>query len=83
MKGGWGEREKEEEHGVAKAMEKAALLQDTAALGLPFLSVQTAGAWRHPCRCAWPHRPQQVHLPWPQGHFYFVLFTAQDRFFKF
>lgn len=42
MKGGWGEREKEEEHRVAKAMGKAALLQDAAALGLPFLNVQTA-----------------------------------------
>lgn len=43
MKCGWGEREKEEEHRVAKAMEKAALLQDTAALGLPFLNVKAAG----------------------------------------
>lgn len=42
MKGGWGEREKEEEHRVAKAMEKAALLQGAAALGLPFLNVKAA-----------------------------------------
>lgn len=31
----WGEREKKEEHGVDKAMEKGALPQDAGARGLP------------------------------------------------
>lgn len=52
MKGGWGEREKEEEHRVAKAMEKAALLQGAAALGLPFLNVKAAVP--HKATAFWP-----------------------------
>lgn len=48
MKGGWGEREKEEEHGVAKAVEKAALPQGTGVLSLP-LTLRTAS---HGCLTA-------------------------------
>lgn len=47
MKGGWGEREKEEEHGVAKAMEKAALLQGAGVLSLSSLNLKAMVASRH------------------------------------
>lgn len=40
MKGRWGERAKEAEHGVTKAIEKGALLQRAGALSLPFLNLK-------------------------------------------
>lgn len=85
MKGGWGEREKEEEHRVAKAMEKAAPLQDAAVLCLPFVNLKAAVPTEATATAPSPNAPvpQWVHPPWPQGHFCFVLFTADGRFFTF
>lgn len=83
MKGGWGERGKEETHGEAKAIEEAALLQGPAAPSLPFLNMKaTEPHWSH-SNSAQSHPFQVVHSPGLQAHVHFVLFTVEWRFLKF